>query len=153
MTSRGEQLLRMFIKRCFPKFIQKYNVRDLGIVNTITKAPLEIDIYLPELKLGFEFQGRQHRTDPEQKQRDLTKQIQCKKKGILLIKIWTATLIDLNEYLLSKLSNYPIKQPSKTFLEYFNKEAIEYKKNIYKMNLNIKSNTFVKKSKKRGKCK
>jgi hypothetical protein len=147
MTSRGEQLLRMFIKRCFPKFIQKYNVRDLGIVNTITKAPLEIDIYLPELRLGFEFQGGQHRTDPEQKKRDIMKQLQCKKRGILLINIWTATLIGLNEYLLSKLSNYPIKQPSKTFLEYFNAEANEYKKNIYKMNSSIKSNTFIKRYK------
>lgn len=145
MLSRGEELLRMFIKRCFPNYKQEYNVRSLGIINPVTKAQLELDIYIPELKIGFEFNGRQHRTDREQAKRDLEKTKQCKQKGIKLIKVWTLTLTnDFYSFLNSKIDEDVMTKPTKKFLNYFQKEADEYKKNIYKMNSKIKSNTFVK---------
>lgn len=43
--SRGEILLRMYLKRILPNNRHYYNVRNLGIINKNTNAQLEIDIY------------------------------------------------------------------------------------------------------------
>lgn len=58
---------------------------------------LEIDVYLPKLKLGFEYQGKQHfeaidffggkESFEKQKQRDLEKEILCENNKVKLIKI------------------------------------------------------------------
>jgi hypothetical protein len=143
--SRGEILLRMYLKRILPNNRHYYNVRNLGIINKNTNAQLEIDIYIPALKLGFEFNGKQHHYE-EQKLRDKIKKDFCKKNNITLITIWTNTLdCNLFEYLSNKYPEIPFIKPSKEFLRDFNIEVTKYKKIISKMNKKIKNNNqFIK---------
>ena len=59
---------------------------------------LELDIYIPELKIALEFQGQQHRYPVElfggeekfkiQKKNDERKKVLCRQKGIYLIEYW-----------------------------------------------------------------
>lgn len=150
MTSAGEKLLRMYVKRCFPGEIQLMNHRDPSIINPNTGKSLEIDIYLPMIKVGFEFHGRQHKTDESQRERDKIKRRRAKELGIVLFEIWTATLEqDLYEYIRSRLpSDIKISKPDAAFRKFFSAKVSEYKKNIYKMNKTLSSNTFIKRRKK-----
>ena len=54
----GPQIfLQRIIRTLFPEpMIILTNVRSLPIVGSSTNVNLEVDIYLPELKLGFEYQ-------------------------------------------------------------------------------------------------
>lgn len=148
--SRGEYLLRAFVKRILPEYKAQYNVRNLGIINKKTNYELEIDIYIPALKVGFEFNGMQHHHE-EQREKDKIKQRFCKNNNITLITIWTNTLDkNLFVYLSEKYPEIPFKKPPRTFLEDFNFEIEKYKKNIKKMNKKLKPyNSFVNLSKKR----
>lgn len=49
-------------------------------------APKEIDIYLPELKLGFEFNGKYWH--PGDGTREKNKSVECKAAGIKLVHVW-----------------------------------------------------------------
>lgn len=150
MLSRGESLLRAFVKRCFPNYRKEFNFRKAGIINPDTGFPLELDIYLPEVKIAFEFHGRQHRTDEEQRERDKHKRKQCKTLEITLIEVWTDTLTqDLFEVIKGQIKpSVKLVKPNKKFLYEFKHEADEYKKSIYKMNKKLQSNTFIKRGKK-----
>ena len=148
--SYGEKLLRGFVKKCFPKYETLHNYRGAGIINPDTMQPLEIDIYIPGLKLGFEFNGRQHLTDESQRYRDKIKKQQCKKKGIVLITIWTATLTNsLFDKIKFHCDEHGIKiqKPTAKYLREFDILASEYKKNIYKINKTITSKKFVRRKK------
>lgn len=148
-TSYGERLLRGFVKKCFPKYQIINNYRGAGIINPDTMQPLEIDIYIHELKLGFEFNGKQHLTDEAQKHRDKIKRQQCKEKGIILITIWTSTLENnLYERIRKECEKHEIEitKPTAKYIREFNYLAHDYKNNIYKMNKKLKNiKSFVKK--------
>ena len=150
MLSRGENLLRSYIKRCFPTYRKEFNFRKAGIINPNTGFPLELDIFLPEINLAFEFNGRQHRTNDEQKERDKIKRKQCKDLQITLIEVWTDTLTkDLYNVIKEQIrASINIVKPNKKFISEFKHEADEYKKMIYKMNKQIKSDNFVTRRKK-----
>lgn len=150
MLSYGEKLLRSYVKRCFPKEKQVFNFRGAGIINPNTGQPLEIDIYLPDIKVGFEFHGRQHKTDVDQRERDNFKRKKAKDLGIHLIEIWTATLEqDLYQLFRDKLPvTIKISKPDVQFRVWFKNKTKEYKKNIYNMNKKIASSSFVKRRKK-----
>lgn len=76
---------------------------------------LEIDGYNQELKLGFEYQGRQHyEYTPvfhksindfyNQQQRDIEKRTLCKKHGVIIIEIpYTIKYTELEKYIRQKL--------------------------------------------------
>lgn len=150
MLSYGEKLLRMYVKRCFPKQKQLFNFRDAGIINPNTGHSLEIDIYLPDIKVGFEFHGRQHRTDVDQRERDKIKRKRCKELGITLFEIWTGTFEkDLFSIIKEGLPDgVTAKKPPADFLIWFKSQSKNYKENIYSMNKKINSSTFVKRRKK-----
>lgn len=150
MLSYGEKLLRSFIKRCFPGEDQLFNFRGTGIINPDTQMPLEIDIYLPNIKVGFEFHGRQHKTDQYQRYKDKEKRKQAKALGIELFEIWTATLEqDLYELIRERLpKTIKVTKPKTTFRIQFLERVKEYKKNIYSMNKTLKSSSFVRRRKK-----
>ncbi|MGL5719065.1 MAG: hypothetical protein ACRCX2_39050 [Paraclostridium sp.] len=150
MLSYGEKLLRMYVKRCFPKQKQLFNFREAGIINPNTGHSLEIDIYLPDIKVGFEFNGRQHRTDESQRERDKIKRKKCKELGIYLIEVWTGTFDkDLFEVFRKNIpETIEIKKPKSDFLIWFKNQSKDYKENIYSMNKKIKSSSFVKRRKK-----
>lgn len=151
-TSYGERLLRGFVKKCFPNYEILNNYRGAGIINPDTMQPLEIDIYIHRLKLGFEFNGRQHLTDESQKHRDKIKRQQCKEKGIILITLWTSSLENnLYERIKKECEKYGITvtKPAAKYIREFNYLAHEYKNNIYKMNQDLKNKkSFVKRRKK-----
>ena len=80
---------------------------------------LELDIYIPELKLAFEYNGKQHfewikyfhptKEDFEKQQyRDRCKKRICKIKGITLIKIKYDERLS-EQLVISKLNYTPIK--------------------------------------------
>lgn len=140
-TSYGERLLRGYIKKCFPETRILYNYRKAGIINPDTGSQLELDIFIPKFSLAFEFNGRQHMTDEEQRKRDKIKRSKCKSKGIHLITIWTATLEKgLYEKIKKVCDKYkiPIQKPSKKYIREFEELASQYKYNIYKMNQKLK---------------
>jgi hypothetical protein len=104
-TSSGELLLREILKFNIDNNNVLYNYRGLGIINPKTGYELEIDIYYPDYKLAFEFQGEEHfkttsftnkETLKEILFRDSVKENFCKENGILLIKI---KALDLNAYI------------------------------------------------------
>lgn len=148
MLSFGERLLRNYLKKCFKTETVIYNDRSVGIKNPKTNANLELDIFYPNLLVAFEFNGRQHRTDEEQKERDKIKKKECKKLGILLFTIWTKDLNkDLYKDIKAKIlehSGFKISKPNLEFLNLFEEKIEHYKKNIKKLHKNIKSDTFVK---------
>lgn len=148
MISFGEKLLRKYLKWCFPQEVVKYNFREADIINPNTGKQLELDIYYPKIKVAFEFNGRQHKTDLEQKERDKIKRKECKKKGILLITIWTKDLKhDMYKEIKNKVfdhSGYIISKPNKNTLETFYLAFHEYRTSISKLHRSVKSDKFVK---------
>jgi len=80
----------------------------------ISRKNLELDMFNPELKVAFEYQGRQHREYTpyyhscvedftHQKERDLWKEEKCKQEGICLIVIPdTVKTENLEEFIVQK---------------------------------------------------
>jgi predicted nucleic acid-binding Zn ribbon protein len=94
---KAEQELGVILKSLFPRHNIVHNDR------TTLPNRLELDFHIPELRLAFEYMGRQHYEEVyaknrtmffknkdgfiKQKERDKMKEIECKKKGIQLIHI------------------------------------------------------------------
>lgn len=112
--SEGEIRARAFLENYFQKPFPK--IRPAFLNNEITggKYNLEIDCFNEELKLGVEYNGRQHyeyvpffHTSKEafynQKYRDKLKGIYCKENGITLIEIPYTELANLENWLEKEL--------------------------------------------------
>ena len=68
---------------------------------------LEIDIYLPELKLGFEFNGLYwHSEEYKDRNYHLNKTNYFKERGIRIIHIWEDDWINKNDILKSQINNW-----------------------------------------------
>lgn len=79
------------------------------------KKPMELDMYNEELKLAFEYDGKQHyeyspffHSSPdkftEQQYKDRLKDKLCKEKGVCLIRIpYTIEYQDLEKYIIDKI--------------------------------------------------
>ena len=78
-TSFPEQAIYYYIKQEFPDAINSY--RD------IFKSSMELDIYVPSLKVGIEYDGRLYHTSKDIQLRDARKYKICKENGIFLIRI------------------------------------------------------------------
>jgi hypothetical protein len=95
--SVGENILYKIIKEKYPNQNILRNERPNWLKNN-NGNNLELDIFLPDLNLAFEFHGRQHRDhvpyfgsyDDFQRQlrNDELKRKKCKLKGVTLIEIW-----------------------------------------------------------------
>ena len=72
-SSFPEQAVLLYIKRCFPSAC-KYKTQEIS----------EIDIYIPELKIGIEYDGPAHVRTVKT---DIKKTKKCKEIGIELIRI------------------------------------------------------------------
>lgn len=100
--SRGQCLLYLIVRMALPGAKITVNARLFELTNPITDAPLEIDIYLPEYRLGLECNGPQHYTPTDwfaeeeqfraQRARDLMKLGLCKEKNINLHVVTAADL-------------------------------------------------------------
>jgi very-short-patch-repair endonuclease/signal recognition particle subunit SEC65 len=107
-VSQGETIARRTFKECFPDEEFKTNRDVIGV---------EIDGYSPSLKLGFEYDGVQHRklvptfhkTEQDflnQQTRDKAKDRLCEEAGITLIRIPDSGVVkyhDIREHIVRKL--------------------------------------------------
>lgn len=87
MLSYGEKLLRNILESLLPEEEIWYNFRPNWLCNPRTGKNLELDVFIPRLKLAFEFHGEQHLSDLGQAQRDNTKRRLCKEQHIKLREI------------------------------------------------------------------
>lgn len=87
-TSAGELALRRAVAALFPTEQIMYNVRPKEITNDATGRPLEYDVYLPRLKIAFEYNGQQHyQYASDQHRRDVQKADKSARAGVRLIEI------------------------------------------------------------------
>lgn len=111
--SEGETRARAFLERYFAAPFPKTRPRFLN--NEVTQSNLEIDCFNEELRLGVEYNGRQHyeyvpffHSSKEafynQKYRDKLKSIYCRERGITLIEIPYTELKHLEDWLGAELA-------------------------------------------------
>ena len=84
-TSFPEQAIYFYIQKYFPDSISRYRNNNLGFS--------EIDIYIPELNIGVEYDGRYYHRD---RNKDLEKNRVCNDLGITLFRIREFGLEKLN---------------------------------------------------------
>jgi len=97
--SSGYEL--QLLKIIYDNYKGKIITNSRNIIN-----PLELDIYLPRLKLAFEFNGVYwHNENNVDKKYHLTKTEECEKQGIQLIHIWEDDWIYKQEIVKSVILN------------------------------------------------
>jgi len=113
---KNERLLGKFVAEIFPNNLIKYQFRHSELRFSESGHKMELDIWIPELKLAFEYQGEQHfeafhrgitqvtkgQSLESQQKRDQEKRKACEKLGIRLIEIpftWNATKECVENYL------------------------------------------------------
>jgi hypothetical protein len=118
--SKGEVEARRVLREYFNRPTGFNNFRPDFLNNVVTggKRNLEIDCWEPELKLGVEYNGRQHydytphfhknkEAFYNQKYRDELKRRMCRDHGVVLIEIpYTVPVNKIRSYLISQLKTY-----------------------------------------------
>lgn len=115
--SKGEQICFDVLLEYTGKKFEK--IRPDWLVNPITREPMEIDLYNDDLKLGVEYNGKQHDEYNEfmhqgsrdkfrnQQYRDYLKNDICKKRGVYLITVsHNIKHHDIKSYLSTELKKY-----------------------------------------------
>ena len=98
-TSFPEQAIFYYIKQEFPDAVNGY--RD------IFDSSMELDIYIPSLKVGIEYDGRVYHSSTSNQLRDGRKYAICKEHGIVLIRIR-----EMMRYTLFILCDHKIEIPN-----------------------------------------
>ena len=113
--SRGEVECRRVLEKIFKKEFRKSRPKFLNNPVTGGRYNLEIDCYNDELRLGLEYNGRQHyefisffHKNKEdflnQKYRDVIKKNMCKDNNVILIEVpYTIKIEDIEYYIIKKL--------------------------------------------------
>lgn len=78
-TSFPEQAIYFYCKQFFPDAISRYK--------GISKTGLELDIFIPSIRVGIEYDGLYFHNFPDVKDREKRKYEICKARGIKLIRI------------------------------------------------------------------
>lgn len=114
--SKGEKKCREVLERIFKRPF--HNKRPLFLFNNITGKPLEIDCCNEDLKLGVEYNGKQHYqyvaglhknydAFRNQQYRDEKKQRLCDENNFRLITVpYTIEENNIEEFLIAELSKY-----------------------------------------------
>lgn len=79
-TSFPEQAIYYYIKMAFPDAQNSYK-------DIFSRKAMELDIYIPSLKVGIEYDGKQYHTSRDSRARDERKYQICKNNEIKLIRI------------------------------------------------------------------
>eukprot|EP00026_Physarum_polycephalum_P002917 Phypoly_transcript_02926.p1 GENE.Phypoly_transcript_02926~~Phypoly_transcript_02926.p1 ORF type:complete len:773 (+),score=149.17 Phypoly_transcript_02926:98-2416(+) len=94
-TLSAEIFMRRILLTLFPNYKMEFNSRTHGIIGE-NNIPLEIDVYIPTLRIGFEYQDPHHyfhirtygtSTLAEYQKRDIVKMKVSHEKGITIINI------------------------------------------------------------------
>jgi hypothetical protein len=103
--SDGEIALKRALQLVLPHHKPLLNYRHPRLLHSKSGRQMELDVYYKDLRLGFEYQGRQHFKDSfnqggfqRQTHRDREKQAQCKRLSITLIQVpfwWNKSPISL----------------------------------------------------------
>eukprot|EP01114_Cavostelium_apophysatum_P001389 TRINITY_DN11199_c0_g1_i1.p1 TRINITY_DN11199_c0_g1~~TRINITY_DN11199_c0_g1_i1.p1 ORF type:complete len:588 (-),score=156.40 TRINITY_DN11199_c0_g1_i1:19-1782(-) len=95
------------VRMLFPEAADVHlDYQHLGMLYTATNKPMELDVYVPSLKIAFEYQGAQHFDQSasyfgaaeQLLKRDEEKRVACKKQNITLIEVpywWDQTFQSL----------------------------------------------------------
>ena len=78
-SSFPEQAIYYYIKQLFPDAINSY--RD------VFKTSMELDIFIPSINTGIEYDGKTYHSNPTAQLRDAKKYSTCKDNGIMLVRI------------------------------------------------------------------
>lgn len=137
-SSMCELKFYYYIKNVFPKAVHKYKfVKELNFEQKLSKS-LEIDIFIPELKLGIEYDGLFYHKKKFIQDRDIKKSNLLKSKNIELIRIRERGLKSVfeNNFFYSPSSKESFKKCVLSMLEFIEMSyslKSENKKNIVKL--------------------
>ncbi len=87
-TSFPEQAIFYYIKKNFPDSINGYK-------EIFDRSSMELDIYIPQIKVGIEYDGKEYHTRDHNRIRDAKKYSICKENGITLIRITDNTQTEI----------------------------------------------------------
>lgn len=98
-VSKPQDELSDYIRDIYPG---KIKINDRTVI-----SPMELDIYLPDLKLAFEFNGVKWHSHGHLKDSEyhLRKTMACRNKGIRLIHIWEHEWMKSREFAISRVSS------------------------------------------------
>jgi hypothetical protein len=100
----------------FKSFIEEYYYKKVIFNNKFVIQPHELDIYIPELKLAFEFNGLWwHNELYKENKYHLNKTKECEKQGIQLIHIYEDDWIYKQDVIKSMILNKLGKTPDKIY--------------------------------------
>jgi len=105
ITSKSELRLKVLLDKVLPNEEYMDNYRPDWLKNPETGCNLELDRFYPNLKIGIEFNGTQHRKKNNELQwnRDRTKKHLCAKHGVIRLVFYAN---ELNEQtVISKLKD------------------------------------------------
>ena len=93
--SPGEREMKIILDEILPEETFIDNFRPDWLKNPNTNRNLELDRYYPNLKIGFEYNGLQHRKkiNAEQWERDKIKKTLCGKEGVIKLVVYKKELI------------------------------------------------------------
>ncbi len=121
-ASYGERFTKQIVNRLFNDKFEK--IRPDWLKSSITNYPLELDLYNDNLKLAFEYQGKQHyefvkrfhgdeSNFIKQQRRDIEKKELCMKNNVTLIDVpYTLKFSDIQEYIIVECAKYGINVPN-----------------------------------------
>ncbi len=94
--SPGEREMKIILDKILTDETFIDNYRPDWLKNPNTKRNLELDRYYPNLKIGFEFNGLQHKKkfDEEQWERDKIKKTLCGKAGVIKLVVYRKELFE-----------------------------------------------------------
>ncbi len=92
-SSKSQYFLFRTLQDLFPRDEVLLDYLHTDLVNPSTYKAMEVDVFIPSLSLGFEYQGRQHYEETgfrllslkKQRNRDEIKKTLCSKRGITCI--------------------------------------------------------------------
>lgn len=96
MSSKQQDLFQLKIKEYFGDIRMLKDYRPYWLKNPKTNKNLEIDIYIPRFKIGFEYQGYHHFEKDDQKYRDELKRELAKKRKVYIIEVFEQDLYNDN---------------------------------------------------------
>ena len=132
-TSFPEQTIYFYLKQLFPDTINRYK--------TIFDNDMELDVYIPELNIGIEYDGGRYHKGEENRKKELRKYSICKDNGIYLIRVKEGTFEEWQKETADKIFNIStskkIELIQKTIISLFRFLGYKFNFNFLKFDIDI----------------